>query len=50
MSITRIHKTFFEKLEFRFLVESTTIESALFSYKTALSKANVKANRMGSEK
>ena len=39
-------KTFSAKLEYRFLVESTTIESALFPYKTDLSKANVKLNRM----
>ena len=30
-----------------FLVESTKIENAKFSYKTALSEANVKTNRMG---
>ena len=33
---------FFEKLEYRFLVKSTTIESTTFLYKTGLSKANVK--------
>ena len=31
-------KIFFEKLECRFLAEGTTIESPLFTYKTALSK------------
>ena len=35
-------KYFFRKVEYRFLVQSTTYESTLFSYKTALSKANVK--------
>ena len=40
-------KTFFEKLEYHFLVESNTIESntiesAIFLYKTSLPKANVK--------
>ena len=38
-------KTFFKKLEYRFLVETTKIENT-FSFKTALSKANVKTNRM----
>ena len=41
-------KTFFEKLRYRFLVESTTIESPIFPYKTDLSKTNVKTNRMRS--
>ena len=35
-------KTFFKKLEYRFLVESTKIENASFPYKTAISEANVK--------
>ena len=39
-------KTFFKKLEYRFLVESTKIENTSFPYKTAISEANVKANRM----
>ena len=39
-------KTFFKKLEYCFLVESTKIENATFPYKTALSEAN----RMGSTK
>ena len=45
-------KTLFEKLEYRYLVEilSTKIESKSFLYKTASSKANVKANRMLSTK
>ena len=33
-----------------FPVESTKIENALFPYKTAISKANFKANRMLSTK
>ena len=37
---------FFKKLEYRFLVESTKIEKASFPYKTAVSEANVKTNRM----
>ena len=38
--------TFFKKLEYRFLVESTKIENASFPYKTVISEAklNVKAN------
>ena len=43
-------QTLFKKLEYRFLVESTKIDIATFPYKTALSEANVKANRMGSTK
>ena len=43
-------KTFFKKLEYRFLVESTKIENAWFSYKTATSGANVKTYRMMSTK
>ena len=37
----------FQKLEYGFLVESTKIESTIFPYKTALSEANVKINRIG---
>ena len=32
-----------------FLVESTTMENTTFRYKTALSKANAKTNRMGTQ-
>ena len=39
-------KTFFKKLEYRFLVESSNIENALFPYKIAISEANVKTNKM----
>ena len=39
----------FKKLESCFLVESTKIENITFPYKTALSEANVKTNRMGSK-
>ena len=39
-------KTFFQKPEYRFLVETTKIETTSLSFKTALSKANVKTNRM----
>ena len=39
-------KTFFKKLEYHFLVESTKIESASFPYKTAISEANAKTNRI----
>ena len=41
---------FFKKLENSFIVESTMIERVTYPYKTALSKANVKTNRMGSAK
>ena len=43
-------KIFFEKLEYRFLVETTKIENASFPHKTAISEADVKTNRMGSTK
>ena len=36
----------FQKLEYRFLVESTKIENASFPYKTAISEANAKTNKM----
>ena len=39
-------KQIFKKLEHRFLVESTKIENALLPYKTAMSEANVKINKM----
>ena len=38
-------KTFFKKLEYRFLIETTKIENTSFPFKTALSEANVKTNR-----
>ena len=37
-------------MEYRLLVESAKIENALFSYKTAISEANIKTNTMVSEK
>ena len=40
----------FKKLEYHFVVESTKIDNITFPYKTALSEANVKTNRMGSIK
>ena len=43
-------KTFFKKLAYGFLVESAKIENAFFPYKTAISEANVKRNRMVSTK
>ena len=39
-------KISFKKLEYLFLIESTKIENASFPYKTAISEANVKINRM----
>ena len=38
-------KTFFRKLEYHFLVETTKIENTSFPFKTDLSEANVKTNR-----
>ena len=43
-------KTFYKKLEYRFLVETTKIESTSFPFKTALSEVNVKKNRMATTK
>ena len=43
-------KSFFKKLEYRFLVESIEIENASFPYKTTISEANVKTNRMENTK
>ena len=43
-------KTFFKKLEYRFLVESSSSENASFPYKAAISEANVKTKRMVSTK
>ena len=40
------NETFFKKLEYRFLVESTKTENTSFPYKSAISKVNVKTNRM----
>ena len=39
-------KTFFKKLEYRFLDETTKTENTSFPFKTALPEANVKTNRM----
>ena len=39
-------KTFFKKLEYGFLVERIKIEKTSFPYKTAISEANFKTNRM----
>ena len=41
---------FSEKLENRFLVESTQIENPSFPYKTSISEANVKTNKIVSTK
>ena len=43
-------KTLFKKLEYCFLVETTEIENTSFPFKTALSEANVKTNRMATTK
>ena len=43
-------KTFFKKLEYRFLVESTKTDNASFPYKIATSEANIRTNRMTSTK
>ena len=43
-------KTFFRKLEYHFLVESTKIKNAYIPRKTAKPEANVKTNRMVSTK
>ena len=43
-------KTFFKKLEYRFLVESSKIENTSFPFKTTMSEANFKINRMATTK
>ena len=40
------NENLFQKLEYRFLVESIKTENASFPYKTALLEAIVKTNRM----
>ena len=40
------NENLFQKLEYCFLVESTKIESASLSCKTAISEANLKTNKM----
>ena len=42
-------KTFLKKLEYRFLAEGTKTENAPFPYKTVISEAKVKTNRMVSK-
>ena len=44
------NKNLFKKLEYDFLVEGTKSENASFPYKTTISEANVKTNRMVSTK
>ena len=44
------NKILFKKLEYHLLVESTKSENASFPYKTTMSEANVKTNRMVSTK
>ena len=43
-------KTFSKKLEYRFLAETTKIKNTSFPFKTTLSEANVKTNRMATTK
>ena len=43
-------KTFLKKLEYRLLVESTTIENTSLTYNSVISEANVKTNRIVSTK
>ena len=43
-------KTFFKKLEYRFLVQNNRIKNLTFPYETALSEANVKTNTIGKYK
>ena len=43
-------KTFFKKVEYCFLVESTKIENVTFPNKTTLPEINFKKSRIGSSK
>ena len=40
----------FRRMEYRFLVETTKIENKSFAFKTALSEANIKTNKMATTK
>ena len=44
------NENFFKQLEYSFLVVSTKIKNVPFPFKTAMSEANVKTNRMVSTK
>ena len=44
------NENLFQKLEYRFLVETTKIENASFPFKTAPSEANVKISTMATTK
>ena len=44
------NKNLFQKTGVRFLVETTKIENTSFPFKTTLSEAKVKTNRMGTAK
>ena len=44
------NQTFFKKLGYRFLVETTKIENTSFPFKTALSESNVKTNSTATTK
>ena len=50
ISFKKKTKSFYWKTGVPFLVESTTMKNATFPNKTALSKAKVRTNRMGSTK
>ena len=50
LTLKQINENFSQKMEYRFLVESTKIERASFPYKTAISEASVMTNRMVSTK
>ena len=43
-------KSFFKKLKYHFLVESTNVESASLTYKAAMSGADITTSRMASTK
>ena len=43
-------KTFFIKLEYCFLVETTNIENTSFPFQAALSEAKIKTNKMATTK
>ena len=43
-------ETFFKKLQYSFLVETTEIENKSFPFKTVLSETHVKTNRMANTK
>ena len=50
VKVSNVFNTLTLKQEYSFLVEATKIENTSFPFKTALSEANVKTNKMATTK